>query len=171
MAFNWLISCMICPIVSSCICQMAQINLDSHLEIVWKCDEKKRSSTIVRKVMRLHTVYQENGRRDKRTRNGRMNANETWQVQDWERVRRQTGRHGEGWQENPEQKNKRKIIKDMCHSYSNSQCSAQVFKRAGCHLKRAHLARWTDRQKGTISAVNGRKRARSTRWTEQKGHY
>ena len=24
------------------------------------------------------------------------------------------------------------------------QCSAQVFKRAGCHLKRAHLARWTD---------------------------
>ena len=35
------------------------------------------------------------------------------------------------------------------------QCSAQVFKRAGCHLKRAHLARGTDRQKGTISAVNG----------------
>ena len=50
------------------------------------------------------------------------------------------------------------------------QCSAQVFKRAGCHLKRAHLARWTDRQKGTISAVNGRKRAQSARWTEQKGH-
>ena len=25
--------------------------------------------------------------------------------------------------------------------YSLYQCSAQVFKRAGCHLKRAHLAR------------------------------
>ncbi len=52
-----------------------------------------------------------------------------------------------------------------------TQCSAQVFKRAGCHLERAHLARWTDRQKGTISTVNGRKRAQLARWTEQKGHY
>ena len=60
------------------------------------------------------------------------------------------------------------------------QCSAQVFKRAWCHLKRAHLVRWTDRQKGTISAVNWRKRtqlawwkktgkrALLTRWTDKK---
>ena len=41
--------------------------------------------------------------------------------------------------------------------YLLKQCSAQVFKRAGCHLKRAHLVRWADRQKGTISAVNWRK--------------
>ena len=36
-------------------------------------------------------------------------------------------------------------------------CSAQVYKRAGCHLKRAHLVRWADGQKGTVSAVNWRK--------------
>ena len=51
---------------------------------------------------------------------------------------------------------------------SYSQCSAQVFRRAECHLKRAHLARWTDRQKGTICAVNGRKRALLMRWTDNK---
>ena len=51
------------------------------------------------------------------------------------------------------------------------QCSAQVFKRAGCHSKRAHLVRWADRQKGTISMVNWRKRAQLARWTEEKGHY
>ena len=34
------------------------------------------------------------------------------------------------------------------------QCSVLVFKRAGCHLKRAEL-----KKKGTISTVNGRKRA------------
>ena len=44
------------------------------------------------------------------------------------------------------------------------QCSAQVFKRAGCHLKRAHLARWTDRQKDS-------QKAPLARWTEEKGHY
>ena len=33
-----------------------------------------------------------------------------------------------------------------------SQCSADVFKRAGCHLKRAHLVRRTVSQKGTFSA-------------------
>ena len=31
--------------------------------------------------------------------------------------------------------------------------------------------RWTDRQNGTISAVNWRKRAQLARWTEEKGHY
>ena len=61
-------------------------------------------------------------------------------------------------------------------SEPDTQCSAQVFKRAGCHLKRADLVRWTDHQrahlarwteeKGTISAVNGRKRALLTRWTD-----
>ena len=61
------------------------------------------------------------------------------------------------------------------------QCSAQVFKRAGCHLKRAHLARWTtikgaplarwtDHQKGKITAVNGIKRAQLVWWTEEKEH-
>ena len=51
------------------------------------------------------------------------------------------------------------------------QCSAQDYKRAGCHLKRAHLVLLTNCQKGTISAalelkklatisvVNGGKRA------------
>ena len=36
------------------------------------------------------------------------------------------------------------VIKDPIYvkeSTNSTQCSAQVFKRAGCHLKRAHLAR------------------------------
>ena len=42
------------------------------------------------------------------------------------------------------------------------QCSAQVFKRAGCHLKRAHLLTSAvngGRAPFMISAVNGTKRA------------
>ena len=31
--------------------------------------------------------------------------------------------------------------------------------------------RWTDRQNGTISAVNWRKITQLARWTEEKGHY
>ena len=60
---------------------------------------------------------------------------------------------------------------NMKMSSIGNQCSAQVFKRAGCHLKRAHLVWWTDHQKGTISAVNWRKRAHLVRRTEEKGNY
>ena len=33
------------------------------------------------------------------------------------------------------------FVCDVEHTSFHFQCSAQVFKRAGCHLKRAHLAR------------------------------
>ena len=32
-------------------------------------------------------------------------------------------------------------VDDVEEEWKKYQCSAQVFKRAGCHLKRAHLAR------------------------------
>ena len=51
-------------------------------------------------------------------------------------------------------------------NYLYAQCSAQVFKRAVCHLISeapwpSHLVRWTDR---TV------KRAQLPQWTEEKGH-
>ena len=48
---------------------------------------------------------------------------------------------------------------------NNSTCSAQVFKRTGCHLKRAHLV-WLNgpvKRALVISALNGRKRAQLAR--------
>ena len=50
------------------------------------------------------------------------------------------------------------------------QCSAQVFKRAGCHLKKGTLAQRTDRQKGTLARWTDRQKGTLARWTEEKGH-
>ena len=52
-----------------------------------------------------------------------------------------------------------------------SQCSAHVFKRAGCHLKRAHLARWTDCQKGTLARWTDCQKGTLAQWTDRlKSH-
>ena len=55
------------------------------------------------------------------------------------------------------------VVLVLCYSPklvpTTLQCSVQVFKRAGCHLKRAHLVRCAACRKGTIIAVNWRKRA------------
>ena len=50
-------------------------------------------------------------------------------------------RHGQLWEKNDWQFSNPRIDTEANSSDMSRQCSAQVFKRAGCHLKGAHLAR------------------------------